>query len=141
MQITKSLFLDISKETMNFKKRSTSNKKIIKKFSNSKTIYIGNLSYHTKEEKIWNLFFKVGKVKRIIMGLNRFNLTPCGFCFLEYFKLIDAQKSVYYLGGFILDNRKIKIDLDSGFSAGRQFGRGKRGGQKQDDKPRKKKIF
>lgn len=35
------------------------------------------------EEQIYELFSRVGDVKRIIMGLDRNNKTPCGFCFVE----------------------------------------------------------
>lgn len=48
------------------------------------TVYVGNLSFYTREEQIWELFSKVGQVKRIVMGLNKRELTPCGFCFVEY---------------------------------------------------------
>ena len=141
MLLKYTLFSNISRQTLFLEEESTFIKKKKKKISNTATIYVGNLSCHTREENLWNLFFKIGKVKRIIMGLNRFNLTPCGFCFLEFFNFIDAQKCIFYLDGFELDNRKIKIDLDDGFSDGRQFGRGKRGGQKQGDKIQKRKIF
>jgi len=50
----------------------------------SSTLYVGNLSFYTTEEQIWELFSKVGEVKRIIMGLNRRDKTPCGFCFVEF---------------------------------------------------------
>ena len=102
------------------------------------TVYVGNLSYHTKEENIWDLFFKIAKIKRIIIGLNRYNLTPCGFCFLEFYSSIDADTCVFFLAGLQLDKRIIRIDLDEGFSQGRQFGRGKRGGQIQNEKVKKK---
>jgi len=50
----------------------------------STTVYVGDLSFFTREEQIWELFSRVGEVKRIVMGLNKFELTPCGFCFVEY---------------------------------------------------------
>lgn len=54
------------------------------KLATSTTVYVGNLSFYTTEEVIWELFSKVGEVKRIIMGLNQFSKTPCGFCFVEH---------------------------------------------------------
>lgn len=48
------------------------------------TLYVGNLSFYTTEEQIFELFSKCGDVKRIIMGLDKFKKTPCGFCFVEY---------------------------------------------------------
>jgi hypothetical protein len=48
------------------------------------TVYVGNLSFSTREEQIWELFSRVGEIRRIIMGLDREKKTPCGFCFVEY---------------------------------------------------------
>ncbi|GAA6044371.1 hypothetical protein JCM8097_006464, partial [Rhodosporidiobolus ruineniae] len=48
----------------------------------SSTVYVGNLSFFTTEEQIYELFSRVGEVKRIIMGLDRNLKTPCGFCFV-----------------------------------------------------------
>jgi nuclear cap-binding protein subunit 2 len=49
----------------------------------SSTVYVGNLSFFTTEEQIFELFSKSGGLKRIIMGLDRNTKTPCGFCFVE----------------------------------------------------------
>jgi nuclear cap-binding protein subunit 2 len=49
----------------------------------STTLYVGNLSFYTTEEQIYELFSKAGDIKRIIMGLDRNQKTPCGFCFVE----------------------------------------------------------
>lgn len=38
-----------------------------------------------------------------------------------------------YIGGTKLDERIIRTDLDPGFEEGRQFGRGKSGGQVRDE--------
>ena len=50
----------------------------------STTLYVGNLSFFTTEEQIYELFSKCGDVKKIIMGLDKYKKTPCGFCFVEY---------------------------------------------------------
>jgi len=49
----------------------------------SSTLYVGNLSFHTCEEQIYEVFSRVGEVKRVIVGLDRNKKTPCGFCFVE----------------------------------------------------------
>jgi len=41
----------------------------------------------------------------------------------------DAQDAVHYLNGTLLDERNIRVDFDWGFEEGRQFGRGRSGGQ------------
>lgn len=56
------------------------------------------------------------------MGLDRFNKTPCGFCFVEYYTHQDALDCLKYVGGTKLDERIIRADLDPGFEEGRQYG-------------------
>lgn len=97
------------------------------------TLYVGNLSFYTTEEQVFDLFSKVGEIKRIIMGLDRIKKTPCGFCFVEYFTREDAEKSVQFLCDTKLDERTIRVDYDIGFKEGRQYGRGRSGGQVRDE--------
>ncbi|GAM85823.1 hypothetical protein ANO11243_038310 [Dothideomycetidae sp. 11243] len=103
------------------------------KLKNATTLYVGNLSFYTTEEQIHELFSKCGEIKRIIMGLDRFQKTPCGFCFVEYYHNADALDCLKYVGGTKLDERIIRTDLDEGFIDGRQYGRGKSGGQVRDE--------
>lgn len=97
--------------------------------ANATTLYVGNLSFYTTEEQVYELFSKCGEIKRLVMGLDRFNKTPCGFCFVEYYTHQDALDCMKYIGGTKLDERIIRTDLDPGFEEGRQYGRGKSGGQ------------
>jgi nuclear cap-binding protein subunit 2 len=60
----------------------------------SSTLYIGNLSFFTSEVQIYELFSRVGNVKRVVMGLDRFKKTPCGFCFVEYASLAAGFPSL-----------------------------------------------
>lgn len=108
----------------------------------------------TTEEQIYELFSRVGTVKRIIMGLDRNQKTPCGFCFVEsapppppppssakeltpdvlrFFQHDQALSSLRYISGTKLDERIVRADLDPGFLDGRQYGRGKSGGQVRDE--------
>uniref|UniRef100_A0A6M2CUD7 Nuclear cap-binding protein subunit 2 n=1 Tax=Rhipicephalus microplus TaxID=6941 RepID=A0A6M2CUD7_RHIMP len=99
----------------------------------SSTLYIGNMSFYTSEEQIYELFSKCGDVKKVVMGLDRFHKTPCGFCFVEYYTRADAENAMRYVNGTKLDDRIIRTDWDAGFVEGRQFGRGKSGGQVRDE--------
>ena len=65
---------------------------------------------------------RCGEIKRLVMGLDRFNKTPCGFCFVEYYTHQDALDCLKYIGGTKLDERIIRTDLDPGFEEGRQYG-------------------
>ena len=100
---------------------------------NSTTLYVGNLSFWTTEEQIYEIFSKCGEIKRIIMGLDRVKKTPCGFCFVEYYTRSDTEDCLKYVNGTKVDERVIRVDIDPGFTESRQFGRGKSGGQVRDE--------
>jgi len=97
------------------------------------TLYIGNMSFYTTEEQLYELFGKCGEIKKIIMGLDKFKRTPCGFCFVEFYIREDAEMAMRYVNGTRLDDRIIRTDWDAGFIEGRQYGRGKSGGQVRDE--------
>lgn len=96
------------------------------------TLYVGNLSFYTTEEQIYEFFGKIAPIKRLVMGLDRALKTPCGFCFVEYFGREAAVLCKMYMDGMKLDERFVRVDFDPGFKDGRQFGRGRKGGQVAD---------
>ncbi|WRX13756.1 RNA recognition motif domain - like 10 [Theobroma cacao] len=100
---------------------------------NSTTVYIGNMSFYTTEEQVYELFSRAGEIKKIIMGLDKNSKTPCGFCFVLYYSREDTEDAVKYISGTILDDRPIRVDFDWGFVEGRQWGRGRSGGQVRDE--------
>jgi nuclear cap-binding protein subunit 2 len=100
-----------------------------RKLAQSHTLYVGNLSFYTTEEQLHEVFSKCGDVRRIIMGLDRVKKTPCGFCFVEYYTRADAEDAMRFVNGTRVDDRIIRTDWDPGFLEGRQWGRGKHGGQ------------
>ncbi|DAZ96330.1 TPA: hypothetical protein N0F65_008454 [Lagenidium giganteum] len=100
----------------------------------SSTLYVGNLSFYTSEVQIYELFSRAGNVRRVIMGLDRFKKTPCGFCFVEYNTHEEAIACSNFVSETKLDNRVIRCEMDGGFKEGRQFGRGLSGGQVRDDR-------
>ncbi|XP_019184427.1 PREDICTED: nuclear cap-binding protein subunit 2 isoform X1 [Ipomoea nil] len=99
----------------------------------STTVYVGNMSFYTTEEQVYELFSRAGEIKKIVMGLDKNSRTPCGFCFVMYYSREDTEDSVKYISGTILDDRPIRVDFDWGFMEGRQWGRGKSGGQVRDE--------
>ncbi|KAL0226193.1 hypothetical protein P9112_013517 [Eukaryota sp. TZLM1-RC] len=104
------------------------------------TLYVGNLSFYTSEEQIHALFSRAGRIKRIIMGLNKKSLKPCGFCFVEYYTRASTEIAMRYINRTILDEREIRTDFDIGFEPGRQYGRGEGGGQIRDEERRRKRL-
>lgn len=63
------------------------------------------------------------------LTLESLHRTPCGFCFVEFYTNAEALATMRYISGTKLDERIIRCDLDLGYRDGRQFGRGKSGGQ------------
>lgn len=114
-------------------RRSKQGEVDLEKAKVSSTLYVGNLSFFTTEEQVYELFSKAGKVKKVVMGLDRFERTPCGFCFVEFESHEESLYAVRYLDQTKLDDRIIKIDRDPGFVDGREFGRGVSGGQVRDE--------
>ena len=49
--------------------------------------------------------------------------------FIRFYSREDAEDAVKYISGTILDDRPIRVDFDWGFQEGRQWGRGRSGGQ------------
>ncbi|KCV73169.1 hypothetical protein H696_00712 [Fonticula alba] len=105
----------------------------IKALSRTSTVYVGNISFFTTEEQIYEFFSQAGEIRRIIMGLDRNELTPCGFCFIEFRHRNDAERAILCLSGTKMDDRTIRVDWDRGFLDGRQYGRGRSGGQIRDE--------
>lgn len=101
--------------------------------NSSGTLYIGNLDCTTREEQIYILFSQCGEVKRVIMGLDSRDCTPCGFCFVEYYSREDSKAAKRYFSEYRLDGKSLHVDLDPGFVEGRQFGRGRTGRQLRED--------
>eukprot|EP00397_Hematodinium_sp_SG-2012_P067540 GEMP01105152.1.p1 GENE.GEMP01105152.1~~GEMP01105152.1.p1 ORF type:complete len:180 (-),score=37.38 GEMP01105152.1:172-711(-) len=105
----------------------------IERLKNTRTVYVGNLSFYTAEEQLFELFAKTGTVERVQMGLNRHKKSPCGFAFVEFATHEQAKIASNLVDMFLLDDREIRVDPDAGFSEGRQYGRGETGNQCRDD--------
>uniref|UniRef100_H2VCN1 Nuclear cap-binding protein subunit 2 n=1 Tax=Takifugu rubripes TaxID=31033 RepID=H2VCN1_TAKRU len=120
-------YIDISQyRDQHFKGKCSEQEKLLK---STHTLYVGNLSFYTTEEQVHELFSKSGDVKRIIIGLDKVKKTACGFCFVEYYTRAGAENAMRFINGTRLDDRIIRTDWDAGFKEGRQYGRGKSGGQ------------
>mmetsp|Transcript_20401 Transcript_20401/g.24519 ORF Transcript_20401/g.24519 Transcript_20401/m.24519 type:complete len:255 (+) Transcript_20401:3-767(+) len=100
----------------------------------SSTLYVGNMAFTTRTEHVLALFGQIGPVAKVVLGLDRFKKTPCGFCFVEYEERRDALDAISDLSGTMLGGKPIRVELDAGFKPGRQYGRGVTGGQVRDDR-------
>jgi nuclear cap-binding protein subunit 2 len=106
----------------------------MKALGKSGTVYIGNMAFSTRSYNVHSHFSQIGPVRKVVMGMDRFQKTPCGFGFVEYVHREDALLAIANLTSTLLDGRVIRVELDAGFQPGRQYGRGASGGQVRDDK-------
>jgi len=107
----------------------------LEKLRTSRTVYVGNLSFYTTEDQVYELFRKVGPVEQIVMGLNRMKKVPCGFCFVKYLTVAGADAAVEILNETVCDQRVIRVDKDTGddVEGTRKYGRGSHGLQWRDE--------
>ena len=96
------------------------------------TSEVENVPRHLELDALRRAFGRVGRVARVSLPRDA-RRRPKGFCFVEYHNRKDAERAVKYLNGTKLDDREVRIDFDWGFQDGRQFGRGKSGGQVRDE--------
>lgn len=61
--------------------------------------------------------------------LNTENQNNCLNLIVRYYTRPDAECCMRYVNGTRLDDRIVRTDWDAGFIEGRQYGRGKTGGQ------------
>lgn len=67
------------------------------------------VAFYSTEEQIYELFSRCGDIRRIVMGLDKFKKTPCGFCFVEYYLREDSEACMRYINGTRLDDRIVRL--------------------------------
>ncbi len=77
----------------------------------STRLFVGNLSYQTKEDDLRQFFAAVANVKSVSVVMERESGRSKGFAFVEMATPEDAQKAIAELNGKMLQNRAIRVDL------------------------------
>lgn len=103
-----------------------------------KKLYVGNLSYDTREGELRALFEQAGTVESVNVITDRDTGRSKGFGFVEMNSDAEAQEAIKQFNGQELGGRQIKVDearpkregSDRGRGGGgrRGGGRGQRGG-------------
>ena len=108
---------------------------LLTSLAHSSTLYIGNLSFTTREEQLLAAFHlpTLAYPISLHMGLNSLTKQPCGFAFVCFATPQQAQVTRAVLHTLQVDERTVGIDMDQRFKAGREWGRGKSGGQIRDE--------
>lgn len=75
-----------------------------------KRLYIGSLSYDTKEEGLKDLFSQAGTVESASIIKDKFSGRSKGFGFVEMSTDEEAKKAIEMFNGKELDGRNIIVD-------------------------------
>jgi RNA recognition motif-containing protein len=86
-------------------------------------IYVGNLSYETKEDDLKELFGQAGTVASVALIKDRDTGQSKGFAFIEMSNQAEAEKAIQMFNSYTLANRPLKVNLarpkeERGFGGG-----------------------
>ncbi|KZT13203.1 RNA-binding domain-containing protein [Laetiporus sulphureus 93-53] len=97
----------------------------------SSTLFLGNLSWNTTEDQVWEIFGEYGDVKSVRLPTDRETGKPKGFGYVEFLDIESAKKAFEGGSGTEIDGRAVRIDYSQPRdpnSGGRGGGRGGFGG-------------
>merc|ERR1712151_237269 len=92
------------------------------------TVFVGNLSFNTEVDKLWDLFGPCGNIKDVRLG-KKPDGSSRGFAHIEFDSEEAAQKAMS-MAGRKLDGRQLNVDSSTKKSGGGGGGRGGFGGDR-----------
>lgn len=98
----------------------------------SKVLFVGNLSWDTAEDALWDAFSEYGEVNSVRLPTDRETGKPKGYGYIEFSAVGSAQKAIDTMNGKELDGRPIRLDFSQPRDAnggGRGRGAGFGGGR------------
>jgi nucleolin len=98
----------------------------------SKVLFVGNLSWNTVEDTLWDAFSEYGEVSSVRLPTDRESGKPKGYGYIEFSVVDSAQKAFDAMSGQELDGRQIRLDFSQprdANGAGRGRGAGFDGGR------------
>ena len=98
----------------------------------SKVLFVGNLSWNTVEDTLWDAFNGYGEVTSVRIPTDRESGKPKGYGYIEFSAVDSAQNAISAMNGEELDGRPIRLDFTqprdvNGSGRGRGTGRGRGG--------------
>ena len=75
-----------------------------------KKLYVGSLSYDTKDDALKDLFSEAGTVTSATVIMDKFSGRSKGFGFVEMSTEEEAKKAIEMFNGKELDGRSIVVD-------------------------------
>jgi len=100
----------------------------------SPTLFVGNISWNTTEDMLWEHFGQFGEVSSVRVPTDRESGKPKGFGYVEYADVESAKKGFEGASGSEIDGRYIRLDYSqprdaSGGGGGGRGRGGDRGGR------------
>jgi len=98
----------------------------------SNVLFVGNLSWDTTEDNVWEIFKEHGAVDSVRLPTDRETGKPKGYGYVEYSTVESAQAAIEALSGQEINGRNIRLDFstprDGNGGGGGRGGFGDRGG-------------
>jgi RNA recognition motif-containing protein len=95
----------------------------------SLVLFVGNVSFNTSEDNLWEVFAEYGEVKSVRLPTDRESGRPKGFGYVEFTDMEGAKKAFEGAQGKDVDGRNLRLDYsqprtEGGGGGGRGRGRG-----------------
>lgn len=74
-------------------------------------LYVGNMSYNTKDEDLRTLFSQAGTVVSVEVIKDRDSGQSKGFAFVEMSSQAEVENAIKAFNGYSLDNRQLKVSI------------------------------
>jgi len=94
----------------------------------ARKLYVGSLSFDTKEEQLRDEFAKFGAVESVAVIRDRYSDMSRGFGFVEMASDSEAEKAIQGMNGMLIDGRQIVVNYAKERQEGGPRGGGYRGG-------------
>lgn len=106
----------------------------------SNTLFVGNLSFNTNEDSVWEFFGEFGAIESVRVPTDRETGAPKGFGYVSFADVDTAKAAIDGAAGSELDGRVLRLDFSTpkdrsarpprggGARGGGRGGRGGRGG-------------
>ena len=94
----------------------------------NKKLYVGNLSFRTRDEELREVFSQAGEVVDVFLPTDRETGRPRGFGFVEMSTEDEAAEAIRMFDGYTLDDRQLRVNEAQAKPAGGGGGGERRGG-------------